>query len=180
MSNAVRDGDVSSAEFMLKGAIYDFPYHQGKGGQFRIDARIKDIDFRYAEGWPNANDINGTITFENTRFAAKADTARILNAPLKQTTVAIDDFAGLPPILTIQGTADARAEDVSRDLKESPLINSVGAFTRFAAIEGPGKLELGLKFFLPTKSQPKMAGAKIDGKYTVLRGRAKVALGTSR
>ncbi len=173
IESAARDGDVTSADFILKGALYDFPYQHGKGGQFRIDAKIKDIDFRYLEGWPAANDINGVLTFENTRFEAKVDTAKIFNAPLKQTTVTIDDFSGSPPVLTIQGIADARAEDMSRYLKESPLIDNVGAFTRYVALEGPGKLELGLKFFLGSKEP-----AKVNGKYAVTRGRARLlALG---
>ena len=174
---AVRDGDVSSVDFVLKGALADFPYRHGVGGLFRIEAKLKDIDFRYAEGWPNANDINGVLTFENTHFEAKVDAAKIFNAPLRQTTVAIDDFAGTPPVLTIVGIADARAEDAARYLKESPLIDSIGGFTRFVALEGPGKLELGLKFFLPTKEQPKLTGTKVTGKYTLSRGRAKLALG---
>ena len=169
---AIRDGEVESADFTLKGALYDFPYRQGKGGLFRIDAKIKDIDYRYAEGWPNVNDINGSLVFENTSFDAKVDSAKIFNAPLKQTSVVIDDFGGSPPILTIQGLADARAEDTARYLKESPLIDNVGAFTRFVSLEGPGKLELGLKFFLGTKEP-----AKINGKYTVSRARAKLPLG---
>ena len=172
ISWAIRDGEVETANFTLKGALYDFPYRHGHGGLFRIDAKIKDIDYRYAEGWPNVNDINGSLVFENTGFEAKVDSAKIFNAPLKQTSVVIDDFGGSPPILTIQGFADARAEDTARYLKESPLIDNVGAFTRFVSLEGPGKLELGLKFFLGTK-QP----ARINGKYTVSRARAKLPLG---
>ncbi len=169
---AIRDGEVESANFILKGALYDFPYHQGKGGQFRIDAKVKDIDYRYAEGWPNVNDINGGLVFENTRFEAKVESGKIFNAPLKQTSVIVDDFSGTPPVLTIQGIAEARAEEVSRYLRESPLIDNVGAFTRFVTLDGPGKLELGLKFFLGTKER-----AKINGKYTVARARAKLPLG---
>ena len=169
---AVRDGEITGANFLLKGAIYDFPYHQGKGGHFRLDAKVKDIDFRYADGWPDVSDISGALTFENTRFEAKVDAAKIVNAPLKQTIVTVDDFAGKPPLLTIQGSADARAEDVTKYLKESPLIDSVGSFTKFVAIDGPGKLELVLKFPLGVKDQ-----TKVTGKYAVARGHAKVAIG---
>ena len=169
---AIRDGEVSSVDIIFKGAIYDFPFRAGKGGLFRIDAKFKDIDYRYGEGWPVANDINGGLTFENTHFEAKVDTAKILGAPVKDTTIVVDDFAGTPPILTIKGVAEARAEDASRYLKESPLIDNVGAFTRFVTLDGPGKLELELKFFLGTKEQ-----SKINGKYNVARARARLPLG---
>ncbi|MEP7156324.1 MAG: AsmA-like C-terminal region-containing protein, partial [Betaproteobacteria bacterium] len=120
----------------------------------------------------NINDINGELTFENTRFAAKIDNAKILTAPVKQTTISIDDFAGTPPMLTVQGTADARAEEMTRYIKESPLLDGIGGFTRFVTLEGQGKLELGLKFPLGVKDQN-----KITGKYTLAKARAKVALG---
>ena len=169
---AVRDGEVSSVDIIFKGAIYDFPFRMGKGGRFHIDAKLKEIEYRYGEGWPNANDINGGLTIENTHFEAHVDSAKILNAPVRQTSIIVDDFAGTPPLLTIQGIADARAEDVARYLKESPLIDNVGGFTRFVNLEGPGKLDLALKFFLGTNEQ-----SKITGRYSVSRGRAKVLLG---
>lgn len=169
---AIRDGDITAADFVLKGAVYDFPYHLGKGGEFRFHAKVKDIDYRYGEGWPNANDINGELLFENTHFVAKIDNAKILNAPVRQTTITIDDFAGTPPLLTIQGSADARAEDAVRYIKESPLLDSIGGFTRLMALDGPGKLELALKFPLGVKEQN-----KITGKYTMMRGHAKIAMG---
>ncbi len=169
---AIRDGEVSSADFVLKGALYDFPYRHGKDGLFRIDAHVRDVDYRYADGWPEASDISGALTFENTRFEAKVVEAKIFNAALKQTTIAVDDFANTPSVLTIQGVADARAEDMARYLKESPLINGVGAFTRIVALDGPGKLEMSLKFFLES-NEP----AKIKGKYSIARGRARIAIG---
>ena len=169
---AIRAGEVSSVDIVFKGAIYDFPFRAGKGGLFRIDAKFKDIDYRYGEGWPVANDINGGLTFENTHFEANVDAAKILGAPVKDTTIVVDDFSGTPPILTIKGVAEARAEDASRYLKESPLIDNVGVFTRFVTLDGPGKLELELKFFLGAKEQ-----SKINGKYNVARARARLPLG---
>ncbi|MEP7156006.1 MAG: AsmA family protein, partial [Betaproteobacteria bacterium] len=44
---AVRDGEITTADFSLKGAIYDFPYHLGKGGEFKLLAKVKDLDYRY-------------------------------------------------------------------------------------------------------------------------------------
>lgn len=174
---AVRDGEVASAEFLLKGALYDFPYQHGKGGHFRVDARIRNVDFRYLEGWPQANDISGELVFDNTSFTAKVDDARIFNAPIRRTTVAIDDFGGLPPMLSIQGTADARAEDAARYLKESPLIEGVGAFTRFVALDGSGRLDLDLKLPIGGPERNRGILPKVSGRYVMSRGHAKLAFG---
>ena len=171
---AVRDGDITSADFLLKGPLYDFPFHRGTAGHFRIAAKVKGIDLRYVEGWPSVNDINGEVIFENTGLTAKIDKASIFNAPVRDTALSIDDFESVTPMLQIKGIADARAEDTTRFLKESPLLTSVGAFTKFVTLDGPGKLDLELKIPLGSK---KGNIARITGKYALSRGRARLAFG---
>lgn len=173
---AVRDGEILSADFSLQGEIFEFPFHKGKGGNFRVAAKVKDLDFRYAEGWPTAENINGELVFENTGFTAKIESAQFFNARVKATTIGIDDFAVRPYMLSIQGESDARGEDVARFLRESPLINGVGAFTKSVAIEGPGRLELAMKIPLNAPESTKTP-AKINGTYTLRRGQAKPVFG---
>ena len=170
---AVRAGEITSADLSIRGPIYDFPFHRGTAGHFRIAARVKGIDFRYAEGWPIVNDINGELIFENTGLSAKIDKAKIFSTPVRDTVLSVDDFESPSPMLQIRGIADARAEDTARFLKESPLRDGVGAFTRFVTLDGPGKLNLDLKIPLGNKTQP----TRITGKYGVSRGRARLAFG---
>ena len=173
---AVRNGEIVSADFALKGEIFEFPYHHGKGGSFRLAAQVKDVDFRYAEGWPVAEKVSGELVFENTGFKAKIESGKFFNAKLKATTIAVDDFAAAPYTLSIRGEADARGEDVTRYLRESPLINGVGAFTKSVAIEGPGKLELAMR--IPINApESLMATTKISGSYTLRGGQAKPIFG---
>ncbi len=174
---AVQGGEITSADFLVKGEIYEFPFHQGKGGVFKADANLKKVDFRYAEGWPIVNDIAGMLSFENTRISAKIDNARIYNAQLKKTVLSIEDTKQHPSMLTLTSAIDARGEDVSRFLRESPLISNVGAFTKFAAIEGPGKLDLALKIPLGTAEEKAAAKLNVSGSYQLTRGSAKLSFG---
>ena len=173
---AVRDGEILSAEFSVKGELFEFPFHNAKGGNFRIAAKVKDVDFRYAEGWPTAENVNGELIFENTAFTAKIESGQFFNARLRATTIGIDDFAARPYTLSIKGAADARGEDMARYLRESPLINGVGAFTKAVAIEGPGVLELAMKIPINVPEGVK-ATSKITGNYTLRRGQAKPIVG---
>ncbi len=174
---AVQGGEITSADFLVKGEIYEFPFHQGKGGIFKADANLKNVNFRYAEGWPIVSDIAGILSFENTKISAKFDSARIYNAQLKKTALSIEDTKQHPSILTLSSAIDARAEDVSRFLRESPLVNNVGAFTKFVAIEGPGKLDLALKIPLGTAEEKAAAKLNINGNYQLARGSAKLNFG---
>ncbi len=173
---AVRDGEILSADFSLKGEIFEFPFHKGNGGNFRVAAKVKDVDFRYAEGWPTADNVSGELVFENTAFTAKIASGQFFNAMLKATTIAVDDFAARPYTLSIDGESDARGEDVARYLRASPLINGVGAFTKSVAIEGPGKLELAMRIPIG-KPEGSKANTTISGKYTLRRGQAKPVFG---
>ncbi|HEX4858980.1 MAG TPA: YhdP family protein [Usitatibacteraceae bacterium] len=173
---AFRDGLVTGADVVLKGPLYEFPFHKGVHGQFRIASTIKDIDLRHSEGWPQVNDISGELVFENTGFTAQVSTAKIFNTLLGPTTVAVEDFAAHPPLLTIKGGAPARAEDAARYLRESPLLESVGGFTRFVALEGPGRLELDLKIALGNFAEHKVA-PRFAGRYALNRGKARVTVG---
>ena len=120
-----------------------------------------------------ANDAAGELVFENTRFEARLDTARFFSAPLNRTTITVDDFSASPAMLGIDGSVDARAEEVTRYLKESPLINTIGGFTRFVALDGPGKLQLSLKIPLGEYDHTRFK-TRIAGKYAFSRGHAKL------
>ncbi|MCA2997430.1 MAG: TIGR02099 family protein [Rhodocyclaceae bacterium] len=182
LEGAVRDGKVESAVLGLKGNLNQFPFHDGVGGNFTVRANLKDVDFRYTEGWPVANDIDAELLIDNTAIRVKVDKARFFNAKVRKTEVVIADFHAWPFLLAIVGEADARAEDVSRYLRESPLVDGVGAFTKVVALEGPGKLNIDIK--IPVGPAPAAAGPKdapkfrLSGKYSLNKGSAKLRFGT--
>jgi uncharacterized protein (TIGR02099 family) len=141
---------------------------------------LKKVDFRYAEGWPVVNDIAGILSFENTKISAKVDSARIFSAQLRKTVLGIEDTKQHPSIFALTSEVDARAEDVARFLRESPLVNNAGAFTKFVTIDGPGKLDLALKIPIGTaeeKAEAKVT-ASVSGNYQLARGNAKLNFGS--
>ena len=178
---AVRDGSVESAVLAIKGQVYDFPYQNRQGGSFTVRANLKNIDFRYAEGWPVAEDINAELLIDNTAIRAKIADAKIFNATMRKTELLVPDSFAQPMMLSIIGEADARAEDVSRYLRESPLVEGIGAFTKVVSLEGPGKLSLDLNLPIgssaaaTTKAAPKL---RLSGRYSLSRGAAKFSFGT--
>ncbi|MEI6737217.1 MAG: DUF3971 domain-containing protein, partial [Pseudomonadota bacterium] len=178
---ATRDGLVDGADFVLKGRIFDFPFHQGVGGQFSVKAKLKDIDFQYTEGWPQANKINAELIIENTSIRANIDSAQIFGAHIRNTKLGVADTDLRPGILTITGEAEARGEDVSRYFRESPMINNIGAFTKVVDINGPGKLNLDISIPLGQSAEaakdPKAPKFRINGKYSMSRGFAKPTVG---
>ena len=73
-----------------------------------------------------------------------ADRAAIFASRATNASAVIDDFGAHPAVLTIAGDIDTSGADTVRFLRESPLVNGPGAFTRAVAIEGPARLKLQL------------------------------------
>lgn len=169
---AVRAGRVESADFLLNGALYHFPFHQGAGGKFSIAANLKEVDFRYGEGWPQVDRINGLLSFDNTKIAGQFDSAAIFGARLGKTTLNLNDITQHPGLLVLKSEIEARAEEVTRFLRESPLANGIGGYSKFVTIEGPGNLSLGLNITLGDKVQ-----TVVDGRYTLAKAQAKPIFG---
>jgi uncharacterized protein (TIGR02099 family) len=176
---AIRTGEVKDAQLVLKGPLYDFPFRHGTNGQFRVAGLLSGITLRHTEGWPQISGIGGDVVYENTHFEAHVNSAQVLSTQLGKTSIVIDDLGNQPPMLTIQGSTPARAEEVMRYIKESALMNSIGGFTRFVALEGPGKLDLTLKIPLGNAEVHKVP-FKFDGQYAVNRAKAIVTVGDKK
>src|SRR5258708_13458614 len=87
-----------------------------------------------------------------------ASKAAIFASRVLAVSAVIDDFAAKPPTLTIDGELDTSGADSVRFLRESPLVNGPGAFTRAVSIEGPGKLKLSMVYPLWGADPVRVAG----------------------
>src|SRR6185312_7983643 len=90
--------------------------------------------------------VQGTFRFENRRMEIRAQRATIFASRASNVSAVVEDFAVKPPLLTIDGDVDTSGADSVRFLRESPLVNGPGTFTRAIAIEGPGRLKLHIAF----------------------------------
>ncbi|MBI3715499.1 MAG: TIGR02099 family protein [Betaproteobacteria bacterium] len=172
LDRAVKGGRLDDVEFSLRGELYEFPFHNGKGGDWKIQAKLNKVKFDYLDKWPVAEDLNGKVSVANSTFTATVEDGRIFNAKLGRTTLSVPDLLAQPSVLSIDGTTNARAEDVMRYLRESPLVDGVGSFSKFVAIEGPGKLDLSLKIPLVGNEI-----FRINGNYLLKSGTARPSFG---
>ena len=172
LDRAVKGGKLDDVEFSLRGELYEFPFRNGKGGDWKIQAKLNKVKFDYLDKWPVADELIGEVSVANSVFAATIDEGRIFSAKLGRTTLSVPDLVALPSVLSIEGTTNARAEDVMRYLRESPLVEGVGSFSKFVNIEGPGKLDLALKIPLVGNEI-----FRISGNYALKSGNAKPSFG---
>ncbi|HST01837.1 MAG TPA: DUF3971 domain-containing protein, partial [Usitatibacter sp.] len=160
LDRSILAGSTSHADFELKGDLWHFPWGDGSDGRFYLAGDVRDGQLKYHPDWPSVDAVQGKFKFENRRMEIHADRALIFASKATNVSAVIDDLGAHPPVITIEGDVDTTGADSVRFLRESPLVNGPGAFTKAVAIEGPGKLKLQLVYPLNGKD------VHVTGDYT--------------
>ena len=161
LERSVRAGDTGRATFEVKGDLYEFPFGRDSKGHFLFESDIHNGSLRYHPEWPGVEAIEGTLRFENRRMEIRAASAKIFASRASAVSAVIEELGARPALLTIEGDVDTTGADSVRFLRESPLVNGPGAFTRAVSIEGPGRLHLRLDFPMGGSSEP----VRVAGEY---------------
>ena len=158
LERSIRAGASDRVSFELKGDLFRFPFGQGGDGHFLVEGDVRDGVLKYHPDWPSVDAVQGTFRFENRRMEIRARRATIFASRASNVSAVIEDLSVKPPVLTIDGDIDTSGADSVRFLRESPLVNGPGAFTRAVAVEGPGRLKLHLEYPLAPASMVRVAG----------------------
>ena len=158
LERSIEAGAGANVDFEVKGDLWHFPFGEGHEGHFLVQGELAEARLKYHRDWPAVDGINGTFRFENRRMEIRADRARIFASRASPVSAIIDDFAANPPVLRIDAAIDTTGADTFRFLRESPLVDGPGAFTRAVAVEGPGNLKLRLAYPLWGVDPVRVAG----------------------
>ena len=146
VDRSVLDGTTSNAPFEVRGDLWYFPWGAEEDGHFVVSGPVRDGRLKYHPEWPSVDSVQGSFRFENRRMELHADRAAIFASKATNVTAVIDNLGGRPSLLTVSGDVDTTGGDSVRFLRESPLVDGPGAFTKAVAIEGPARLKLQLAF----------------------------------
>ncbi|MDQ3025420.1 MAG: TIGR02099 family protein [Pseudomonadota bacterium] len=158
LERAVQGGEMTRATFELKGDLYEFPFGKESTGRFLFEGDIRNTRLAYHPNWPSIDAIDGTFKFENRRFEIAASRAAIFASRMHASSAVIEDLMAQPPLLTLDSDIDTTGADSVRFLRESPLVNGPGSFTRVVAIEGPARLKLHMEYPLWGTEPVRVAG----------------------
>ena len=168
-------GRVSS--FEVRGKVYDFPYGEARyPGHFKLEIPVTDAQLHYAEGWPEINQINGTVVFEGKGMHIHANTAQTQNVLLKNVDAKIADLSADVTVLTIVGQGEGELKNMVAFANQSPIRDILNQALVKADAEGPAKLDLSLRipFDNVGKTQVKGVLALKGNALRLVRGMPKV------
>ena len=160
LRRALTKGTSSDAKIVLVGDLSQFPFANGKGGQFLFAAKAQDATLDYAEKWPAIIGIAGDVRIEGAHLAIAASAARVMGAEIGATRAEIADLHDPQPVLRIDGVASGPTSEFLAFVAQTPLAERVGHVSRDATASGDGRLAL--KFDLPLRDP---AAVTIDGQY---------------
>ncbi|HJV28522.1 MAG TPA: YhdP family protein [Aromatoleum sp.] len=151
LRHGIVGGRVPDARLRLKGKLADFPFRDGKSGQFLVTTRVFGARLDYAEGWPSITGIDGEVRFEGPGMRITAERAQIFGAALAGVVADVPDLdARHGEIMTIRGRASGPTAEFLRFVSESPVSRHIDGFTDGMRAEGFGALDL--KLVMPLRN----------------------------
>ncbi|AKJ27007.1 hypothetical protein AAW51_0316 [Caldimonas brevitalea] len=159
--HAVVAGGASGVDFLVKGDLGRFPFHDAREGQFRIAAQIDDATFAYVPpeagqpaAWPAFTQLSGRLIFDRTAMEIREARARVFGVELTQVRGGIANlYAG--SVLALDGQARGPLPDALRFINETPIGDWTGK--ALARASGSGELQLKLGLQMPLHDLDKTA-----------------------
>lgn len=164
LREAITGGNAESANLLLKGDLKDFPFADGKGGIFRVDAKLAGAQLRFSPVWPGIDNITGDLLFEGRRMLIRADKGNIYDVAISGVSAEIADLEAPEEILVVKGRAAGSTAGFLRYIESSPVSESIDRFTEGMRATGSGTLAL--KLTIPLR---KVSNTLTEGEYQFLR-----------
>ena len=156
---AVRRGGSDLVRVRVKGDLADFPFPDPGKGTFQILARLKNVDFRFAEDWPQLSDFSGELEFSGRSMRVSSSQLTIEGVRIKSARAVVPDLFNGNEHLRIDGEAEEATAGFLRFVESSPVSRMVDGFTRGIRATGNGRLELRLDIPIRHLNEVKVAGA---------------------
>jgi uncharacterized protein (TIGR02099 family) len=172
LRRGLASGSASDVRLRLSGDLADFPFADGKKGQFLVTAKAQGVTLDYAEHWPPLTGIDADVRFEGARMTIDAQRGQFFEAVVSPTKAEIANLRAPNPVLAIAAAASGPTSTFLRFVAESPIAEWTEHFTDGAEATGSGKLALKLEMPLG-----KPADNHIAGDYTFAGNRVKLAGG---
>lgn len=166
LARALLAGVSSDVRLRLKGNLDDFPFADGKSGQFEVTARAEKGRLEYAPGWPTIDDLAVDLAFRGKSMEISSRQGHTYGVRLDKVKVSIPDLFAASEILLIDGQAQGPTEDMLKFVTSSPVNAMIDGFADGIHAEGNGKF--GLKLKIPLRQIDKL---DLAGEYQFINNR---------
>ncbi|MEM1090563.1 MAG: YhdP family protein [Pseudomonadota bacterium] len=161
LDRALLDGQVTGGSAMMFGDLDDWPFRGGEG-RFEAVAMVEEGRLDFDPGWPVAENLAATLTFDTVGMAARAPSGQL------QELAVTDVLFRLPRYREPRMELDARASGDGQQflsfLAASPLYDTFSAYLEGLEVDGRARASAHVE--LPLKAG--LAAKEVEGKFTLL------------
>jgi len=155
LDRSILSGRISQGGYLFYGNLRDMPFRSSQGVSLAV-FDVEQVKLDYQKNWPQIDDIDAQLRFENERMQIDAKRAQLLDSQIKQTRVEISSFR--QPVLQINGAIDTKLADIGRFFNDSPLHKAIPAYFDNVLLQGEGALALQLRIPLKGKQPVNWSG----------------------
>jgi len=174
LRDGLRAGSLEDAQLRLRGELADFPWADGKSGEFRAAGQLKDLTIDYQAGaergddgrarpgqiWPVLEGVRGNIVFAGNSMEVKASAGRTWGLRVTQAVARIPDLAHNAH-LVVRGAGAGPLADMLRVVNQSPLSGWTGNALADATGAGNARFTLDLDLGLAAGTGAKASGSVV-------------------
>jgi uncharacterized protein (TIGR02099 family) len=167
---SVQQGVATGAKFKVKGDLHDFPFVDGRAGEFLVTAQVRDVTYAYVPpsqnggpgAWPALTQLAGELVFRGNGMQIKDARGRFAGAPALQVKASaqIPDFR--TTTVSVTGDVQGPLAESLAIVNNSPLAAMTGQ--ALAKSRGTGTADVSLKLLLPIRH---MAQSQVQGTVTL-------------
>ena len=170
--DAVTKGTASSVDFRVRGDLHDMPFMDPKRGEFRIAAKVADVNYAYvpptataipartgapALVWPALTGLSGELVFERAGMLVRNARGKLAGATGVEVTKAeaqIADMSHHASLLRVDAQAKGPLAEVLR--VGAPLAGETGEIMLHARATGSADYKLHLELPLAAMDNAKV------------------------
>ncbi|MBG9388854.1 YhdP family protein [Caenimonas aquaedulcis] len=167
---SVVQGTATGAKFRVRGNLREFPFRDGKSGEFRVTTDVRNVTYAYVPRslvkgtatWPEMTQLSGELLFEGGGMSVKNAAGRFAGSPGLQfkADATIPDFR--TTTVAVTGQVGGPLSQSLGVVNASPLASMTnGALARAT---GTGNADLRLKLDLPIATIDR---SKVQGTVTL-------------
>ncbi|MGB7543902.1 MAG: YhdP family protein [Burkholderiales bacterium] len=159
LKSAMLGGSSNEIRLRLKGDLRNFPFADPRLGTFQVAAKVSRARFRYAESWPQADEMSGDLIFEGQGMRIAASKASVLGVRVNNVRAGIPDLFHDAAQLHLEIRAEDQTAAFLGFIDGSPIARLLDGSTEGVRATGGGQLQFALDLPIGRPERIKVAGS---------------------
>ncbi|RZF79746.1 TIGR02099 family protein [Pseudoalteromonas sp. S4488] len=143
LNGAIKGGEVNKAQVLFSGPFKGFPFKEQQG-QFEVLANVENAKYKFSPSWPEVEDANVILHFENERMDIYSKSGKLVNLALGESVhVSIADLMNAD-ILKVAINKRAHGDKLNPFFTATPLAKPLASVFEVVQPQGEATADIEL------------------------------------